>query len=86
MATAFWGLRYALCLVRYALCVMRYDNEAGKGDHRLLNAAEKAWQFFTRDKLFADSERDILRPQDEDTHVSVHLPPADHLKRWQQPN
>ena len=57
------------CVPGSALCVVRYDNEAGRGDRRRLNAAEKACQFFTSDKLFADFERDIRRPQDADTHA-----------------
>ncbi len=58
--------KYRLAFVLNGECVLRYDNEAGKGDHRHVNGAEKSYQFSTLDKLFADFERDIRRQQDED--------------------
>jgi hypothetical protein len=61
--------KYRLAFVSNGECVLRYDNEAGKGDHRHVNGAEKAYKFSTLGKLFADFERDIRRQQDEDSRA-----------------
>jgi len=37
--------KYRLALVADSVCVLRYDNEAGKGDHRHIGAAEKRYNF-----------------------------------------
>lgn len=58
-------LKYALAYVVRGVCVLRYDNEAGKGDHRHLGAAETDYEFTTPAKLLADFWADVdgWRPQ-----------------------
>jgi len=41
------------------VCVLRYDNEAGKGDHRHVDATETAYAFTTPDRLLADFWKDV---------------------------
>lgn len=52
-------LKYALAYVVGGVCVLRYDNEAGKGDHRHLGAAESAYAFTTPAQLLADFWNDV---------------------------
>ena len=37
--------KYRLALIADSTCVLRYDNEADKGDHRHIGAAEKRYNF-----------------------------------------
>jgi hypothetical protein len=53
------SLKYALAYVVSGTCVLRYDNEAGKGDHKHIGAAEAPYRFTTPDKLLADFWRDV---------------------------
>ena len=53
--------KYRLAYVVRGKCVLRYDNEAGKGDHRHINAKERAYVFTTPDQLIADFQHDIAR-------------------------
>ena len=55
------AFRYQLAYVVGQKCVLRYDNEAGKGDHRHRNNAERAYRFTTPEKLIADFQTDIER-------------------------
>ena len=57
--------KYALAYVVGGKCVLRYDNEAGKGDHKHLGAAETPYRFTTPKRLLADfwSDVDRWRPQ-----------------------
>ena len=52
-------LKYALAYVVAGVCVLRYDNEAGKGDHRHLDAIETAYSFTTPAKLLEDFWKDV---------------------------
>ena len=58
------GYKYALAYIVVGTCVLRYDNEAGKGDHRHLGAAETPYRFTTPARLLADfwSDVDQWRP------------------------
>ena len=44
-------------------CVLRYDNEAGKGDHKLVLGKEVKYRFVSADKLVADFFEDVRRMQ-----------------------
>ena len=59
------AFKYALAFVVAGVCVLRYDNEAGKGDHRHIGAAEMAYAFTTPAELLADfwNEVDQWRPE-----------------------
>ena len=48
------SLKYRLAYVVDGVCVLRHDNEAGKGDHRHLGAAEIPYVFTSVDKLLDD--------------------------------
>lgn len=52
-------LKYALAYVVAEVCVLRYDNEAGKGDHRHIGAAEHPYRFTTMTQLLADFWNDV---------------------------
>ena len=52
-------LKYALAYVVDGRCVLRYDNEAGKGDHKHLGAAEVRYAFTTPARLVADFWADV---------------------------
>ena len=52
-------LKYALAYVVDGVCVLRYDNEAGKGDHRHIGAAETAYAFTTPAVLLTDFWKDV---------------------------
>ena len=43
--------KYRLAFVVNGVCVLRYDNEAGKGDHRHVGAAESPYTFTTPDSF-----------------------------------
>jgi hypothetical protein len=43
------------------VCALRYDNEAGKGDHKHLGAAQVPYAFTTFDRLLNDFRADIAR-------------------------
>jgi hypothetical protein len=51
--------KYRLALVADSICVLRYDNEAGKGDHRHIGAAEKRYNFVDPDTLLNDFWNDV---------------------------
>jgi len=51
--------KYRLALVADSTCVLRYDNEAGKGDHRHIGAAEKRYNFVNTDTLLNDFWNDV---------------------------
>ena len=51
--------KYALAYVFAGACVLRYDNEAGKGDHRHLNAIEMPYGFTTPARLLKDFWNDV---------------------------
>lgn len=53
------GLKYRLAFVVGGHCVVRYDNEAGKGDHRHIGAAEVPYRFTDLAALLADFWRDV---------------------------
>jgi hypothetical protein len=53
--------KYRLVYIVGGECVLRYDNEAGKGDHRHLDAKEKAYIFTTPEQLITDFQNDIAR-------------------------
>ncbi len=59
------GFKYRLAYVVHGVCVLRYDNEAGKGDHRHVDGAERAYAFTTPEQLIADFQHDIERWNDE---------------------
>lgn len=46
--------KYRFALVVNEVCVLRFDNEAGKGDHKHVGAAEVPYRFTTLDALVAD--------------------------------
>lgn len=52
-------LKYSLALIVRGVCVLRYGNETGKGDHRHLGEAEKAYRFTTATVLVADFWCDV---------------------------
>lgn len=51
--------KYRLAFVVKGVCVLRYDNEAGKGDHRHIGAAESPYVFTTPEQLYADFMADV---------------------------
>lgn len=51
--------KYALAYVVAGCCVLRYDNEAGKGDHRHMDAAQSPYTFTTPAQLLADFWFDV---------------------------
>ena len=51
--------KYRLAFVVDGMCVLRYDNEAGKGDHRHVGAAESPYNFTTPEQLYADFMADV---------------------------
>jgi len=53
--------KYALAYVVSGACVLRYDNEAGKGDHRHLGAAEEPYAFTTPNALLEAFWNDVER-------------------------
>ena len=53
------GFKYALAYVVSGTCVLRYDNEAGKGDHRHVDALETDYRFTTPANLLADFWNDV---------------------------
>lgn len=53
--------KYRLAYVVNGICVLRYDNEAGKGDHRHVDGAERRCRFTGIEKLLADFQTDIAR-------------------------
>lgn len=53
------GFKYRLAFVVGGVCVLRYDNEAGKGDHRHVGAAESSYAFTTPEQLYADFMADV---------------------------
>lgn len=57
--------KYSLAYVVGEICVLRYDNEAGKGDHKHVGAAETPYRFAGLDALIADFQTDIARWDDE---------------------
>ena len=59
------GYKYRLAFVVDGECVLRYDNEAGKGDHKHVDAGEAAYAFSTVERLVADFFQDVTRWRDE---------------------
>jgi hypothetical protein len=53
--------KYRLALVVDGVCVLRYDNEAGKGDHRHANNAQRSYAFSDTDTLLVDFWSDVER-------------------------
>lgn len=53
--------KYRLAYVVEGECVLRYDNEAGKGDHRHMSAAESGHVFTDLAQLLVDFAADIER-------------------------
>jgi len=52
-------IQVPLAFVADEVCVLRYDNEAGKGNHRHIDASQERYVFTTVDQLLADFRRDI---------------------------
>ena len=52
-------VNYALGYVVSGACVLRYDNEAGKGDHRHIDATKTAYALTAPDALVADFWKDM---------------------------
>jgi hypothetical protein len=50
-------------------CVLRYDNEAGKGDHKHIDAKETPYVFSTVERLVADFFHDVTRWRDENRNA-----------------
>jgi len=63
------SFKYRVAYVVDQECVLRYDNEAGKGDHRHRDDAERAYRFVSPEKLIADFQADIERWNDENRHA-----------------
>lgn len=63
------AFKYRLAYVVDGVCVLRYDNEAGKGDHRHVDAMEAAYTFSTPEALMADFFNDIQRWNHEHDHA-----------------
>ncbi|MGH8457016.1 MAG: toxin-antitoxin system TumE family protein [Stenotrophobium sp.] len=57
--------KYRLAYVVNSVCVLRYDNEAGKGDHKHIGAAQRPYAFKSVEQLVADFQRDIVRWNNE---------------------
>jgi Family of unknown function (DUF6516) len=53
------SLKYRLAYVVDGECVLRYDNEAGKGDHRHMDAKERPYVFASVDQLLDDFLSDV---------------------------
>ena len=53
--------KYRLAYVVAGECVIRYDNEAGKGDHRLIRNRESSYVFVDVETLLEDFQRDIRK-------------------------
>lgn len=53
--------KYRLAHVVAGICVMRYDNEAGKGDHKHIGAAEMPYVFTNLETLLRDFFADVER-------------------------
>ena len=51
--------KYRLALVMDEVCLLRYDNEAGKGDHKHLDAREMPYRFQGVDQLIEDFWTDV---------------------------
>jgi Family of unknown function (DUF6516) len=53
--------KYRLVLVMNGRCVLRYDNEAGRGDHKHVGAAEveEPYHFVSRQPLLDDFFADV---------------------------
>lgn len=51
--------KYRLALIENGECILRYDNEAGKGDHKHIGAAEVPYSFRGLDGLQADFWNDV---------------------------
>ena len=51
--------KYRLALIVDGICVLRYDNEAGKGDHRLIGKTEKRYNFTNPEDLLTDFWNDV---------------------------
>ena len=64
-----FGWLGAFVQVPDGVCALRYDNECGKGDHRHTLDGEARYRFLSRDRLFADFDRDIRRFMHEDRHT-----------------
>lgn len=58
------GFKYRLAHVVDGRCVIRYDNEAGKGDHRHIGAAEMPYRFVSIDRLLDDFLGEVAAWQD----------------------
>jgi len=58
--------KYRLAYVVQDVCVLRYDNEAGKGNHKHLGAAEVPIEFIDINQLvddFVTEVNQLRRPQ-----------------------
>lgn len=68
------SFKYALAYVVGGECVLRYDNEAGKGDHKHIGAAEVAYPFTTPAQLLVDfwADVDSWRYDDDDANDESH--------------
>jgi Family of unknown function (DUF6516) len=53
------GLKYSLLYGRPGMRMVGYDNERGKGDHRLFQGGEAAYNFTTVEQLMADFWSDV---------------------------
>lgn len=53
--------KYRLAYVVSGVCVLRYDNEAGKGDHKHVGAAETPYDFRDLARLLRDFFADVDR-------------------------
>lgn len=51
--------KYRLALIVNGVCVVRYDNEAGKGDHKHIGAAETSYTFTSPQALLEDFWKDV---------------------------
>lgn len=51
--------KYRLALISGNKCVLRYDNEAGKGDHKHIDAVEVPYAFRGPATLLADFWSDV---------------------------
>ena len=53
--------KYSLAYIEEGNCIVRFDNEAGKGDHKHVGAAETAYEFVTLDRLVDDFWMEVDR-------------------------
>ena len=53
--------KYRLAYVVDEVCLLRFDNEAGKGDHKHLDAIEAPYKFIDLDTLQADFWTEVSR-------------------------